>query len=130
DACEGYNPTHDACRLIINAAVAMARGRQNRNIGNFEFSVVARPNGRVAPRATEPLMVKLDDRVFTEKLAAARHYPELSADVNELVKKYSEKSFRTEFLYPVLNGFESASGDRESPYYEKHGETRVREGHY
>ena len=47
DAAEGYNPTHDVCRLVINAAVAIA-ARRGVSIPNLEFPLDAPPDdGRV-----------------------------------------------------------------------------------
>ena len=37
DATEGYNSTHDACRLLINAAVEMASRRGAARSANFDF---------------------------------------------------------------------------------------------
>src|SRR5262252_2542651 len=63
DSAEGYNPTHDACRLIVNAAVAMARERYGRNVTNLEFVIEGRPNdpGRLASQHSA---VNLDNRLF------------------------------------------------------------------
>src|SRR6185503_10487530 len=43
DAFEGYNPMHDVCRLVINAAVTLAGRAQDHLIGNLEFSLVNQP---------------------------------------------------------------------------------------
>ncbi len=130
DASEGYNPTHDACRLIVNAAVAMARERYDRNITNLEFMVTGQPDRRVATGAAQLSCVKLDDRTFEEKLATARNYPGLQDEVGDLFKKYSEQAFRTEYLYPTAHGHEHSSANQRPPYYEGHGEQRVRDGYY
>src|SRR5215813_4503570 len=37
DAAEGFNPTHDLCRLLINASVLIAERTSGRRIANFEF---------------------------------------------------------------------------------------------
>lgn len=128
DASEGYSPTHDACRLIVNAAVAMARERTDRDITNLEFPVVGQPNRRVTNGAA-PSCFKLDDRTFEEKLAAARAYPALQEDVEDLLRKYSEDAFRTEYLYPTADGYEQ-SANQKLPDYEQLGEQRVRDGYY
>ena len=129
DASEGYSPTHDACRMIVNAAVAMARERTVRDITNFEFPVVGQPNGRVTTGAAPPSCFKLNDQTFEEKLAAARAYPALQEDVDDLLRKYSEDAFRTEYLYPTADGYEQ-SVNQNFPYYEELGEQRVRDGYY
>jgi hypothetical protein len=130
DAWEGYNPTHDACRLIVNAAVSMAQERCNRNITNLELIVTRQPNGRVATGAAQHSCVKLDSRTFAEKIAAARAYPGLKDDVDYFLKKYSEQAFRTEYLYRAAEDPEQTWVDQKPPYYEEHGERRVRNGDY
>src|ERR1041384_4747104 len=40
DAAEGFNPGHDLCRLIINAAVEIAQSRAERKITNTDFLLV------------------------------------------------------------------------------------------
>ena len=39
DSAEGYNPTHDFCRIIVGAAVELA-GRFRGPIGNYEYVIV------------------------------------------------------------------------------------------
>ena len=125
DASEGYNPTHDACRLIINAAVKMARSRSGRDISNLEFVIAGQPNGRTELAAR----IHLSACTFEEKLHAARNYPGLKDDVEVLLRKYSEEAFRAEHLYPSLEGPPQSMNHRK-PLYEKYGAQRVREGFY
>ncbi len=125
DASEGYNPTHDACRLVVNAAVEMARAQSAREIANLEFLIASRPNGRV----NIGTRMELDDCTFEEKLNAARNYPGLKRDIDALIEKYSEHAFRTEYLYPTFDGH-AQSLNHPKPFYEEHGERRVREGYY
>src|SRR5205814_10313894 len=44
DASEGYNSTHDICRLLVNASVELVSRRSERPIANYDFPVVARPD--------------------------------------------------------------------------------------
>src|SRR5262245_11254695 len=43
DAFEGYNPMHDVCRLVINAAVTVAQRSLGHQMRNLEFSLVGEP---------------------------------------------------------------------------------------
>ena len=43
DAAEGYNPTHDICRYLANAAVEIAARARTRPIANYEFDLVSAP---------------------------------------------------------------------------------------
>ncbi|HYE75297.1 MAG TPA: hypothetical protein VEF04_18280, partial [Blastocatellia bacterium] len=38
DRAEGYNPGHDVCRLLIDAAIEAARQRHHKEIANFDFT--------------------------------------------------------------------------------------------
>src|SRR6267142_5714397 len=40
DAFEGYNPMHDACRLVVDAAVTVANRMRGHRVANFEFSLI------------------------------------------------------------------------------------------
>jgi len=93
DAREGYNPTHDACRLVINAAVAIARQRSDHPVNNFEFLAAGRPNNPCALGTSQPISVSFDSATFQEKLAAARDYVELKSDVDGFMHKYSHQTF-------------------------------------
>src|SRR5438105_11481135 len=44
DAIEGYNTTHDVCRLMINCAVEAANRSNYHQIANYEYPVVNRPD--------------------------------------------------------------------------------------
>lgn len=151
DASEGYNPTHDICRLIINAAVEIARRTLGGSIKNYDYPLVNRPDHCPQHLRDEAVWLQLDDGAFKRKLGAAREfYPQLASETEEtlqgngddVVKDYFDLNesthaatelkgldmFRVECLRPVSPGdlpFES-----ELPYYEVLGETRVKMGHY
>jgi hypothetical protein len=48
DAVEGYNPSHDLCRAIINAAVDIASHERDRDIPNFEVLLTSEPEDAAA----------------------------------------------------------------------------------
>jgi hypothetical protein len=39
DSAEGYNPTHDVCRILVGGAVELATRLRGRPIGNYEYVV-------------------------------------------------------------------------------------------
>ena len=149
DAAEGYNPAHDICRLIINAAVTIARCKSKRTIGNYEFSLVGADSGYHFE--TGAMSLNLDNESLNRKLYALGHYPELRAEVEaalngggsvglqqhpELARRAgfqtrTEHNLRREILRPVnRNGGRSQNGNGTRPFYEEYGETRVAAGHY
>ena len=83
DSAEGYSPTHDACRLLTNAAVEIVRRRGEQQIANFDFAVVGPPDECPAPIHNQAVLVHLDDEAFMQKVAAARAYnAKLALDVD------------------------------------------------
>ena len=129
DAFEGYNPTHDVCRLVINTAVTVARRLRGHCVGNLEFSLVSQPAGCHEPPHANGICRLLDDRAFAQKMAAANGYAELSGEVQATLERTSIAALRTECLRPVGPGSGEYPCDQ-SPFYESYGEKQVAAGHY
>ena len=126
DALEGYNPTHDVCRLIVGTAVEMATLAGNSEVATFDFPLIGAPDKCGRPC---DIRIELDDDAFARKMAAARSYAELESEVNEAIKSNPEGAFRVECLRPVSNN--GIDFDlRDKPYYERCGEERVAAGLY
>ncbi|MFY9826070.1 MAG: hypothetical protein WAM82_32185 [Thermoanaerobaculia bacterium] len=136
DAVEGYNPGHDLCRLLLNAAVLRLEA-EGRRIANYDFPLVGAPDDglpgdRGAPNEDD-LRLELDARALQRKLAAARAYPELAGEVEAAVAAHGTESFRIERLRPVRYGLSLADIAplfSHPPFYETHGEKRVVLGLY
>jgi AcrR family transcriptional regulator len=152
DACEGYNPAHDACRLLLNAAVALASGTSGTAIENLEFTLVGRPDECAEKSRAAARWLRLDDETFARKLLAARNYPELAAEVEAALAGVGSvglrehpdlaarsgltsvgtggDAFRVECLRPASNGARNGGGFDAPPFYEQYGERQVAAGHY
>jgi hypothetical protein len=128
DAAEGYNPTHDVCRLVINAAVAMAR-RRGAQVLSFDFPLTGPPDACDPARRGLGLELRLDDETLRRKLAAARRCPDLGVDVEEALRTGAE-AFRLELLRPAAEGGPTDGLPDEVPFYEGHGASRVTGGKY
>jgi hypothetical protein len=129
DGWEGYNPMHDVCRLVIDAAAAIASHRGGQAIANWSFPLAGRPD--VQPPGVETRTIALDDEAFARKLARAAEYRELAADVAWAFDEYGRDAFRTEVLARVERpSWEDTRFLDETPFYEAHGETRVAQGRY
>jgi len=122
DAVEGYNPAHDICRLLIDAAVSIARAR-GAVIENFEFAVVGRWP------ADPQMTVTLDDDAFEAKMRAVRAYERMRQEVDTLVERDGLDAFRSERFRLRPPGSSLAPAD-EKPFYETHGERQVKAGIY
>ena len=148
DAEEGYNPGHDTCRLIINAAVKLVKRKSSKSIRNYDFTLVDPPNQCPEELRDHSLWLNLDDEAFARKLSAARNYPELQAEVetalngagNDRLTGYSKLApstvvtdanrFRVECLRPVNSHPLAIRSLDEPPFYEQYGEKQVKSGYY
>src|SRR6185369_1403834 len=129
DAEEGYNPGHDTCRLIINAAVKLAKRKSRKPIRNYDFTLVGPPDQCPEELRDHSLWLNLDDEAFARKLSAARNYPELQGEVETALNGRGNKThqFRVECLRLVNS---TGSLLDEPPYYEQYGEKQVKSGYY
>ncbi len=149
DAAEGYNPAHDACRLLIDAAVALAHKMSDDRIDNYEFTLVGPPDECDEELRAAAHWLHLDDATFARKLAAAHNYDGLAAEVEAALSgagseglranrdiaartgltnlAASGEMFRVECLRPARSG---AQRFNEPPFYEHYGERQVAAGHY
>ena len=131
DAEEGYNPGHDTCRLIINAAVKLAQLKSSKPIRNYYFTLVGPPDQCPEDLRDHSLWLNLDDEAFARKLSAARNYPELQAEVETALNGAGNKTFRVECLRPVnSHSLATRALEDDPPYYEQYGEKQVKSGYY
>ena len=122
DAAEGYNPVHDVCHWIGQAAVMRARER-GAQVALFEIDLIAHPD-----RPGNGLRLELDDEAFARKLAAIARYAALQAEATAAFERYGRDAFRVEFLRKVATA--SVRPSTWVPYYEEVGNARVLEGRY
>lgn len=131
DAVEGFNPGHDACRLVLNAAVERLASRPGSAMpANYEFPLEAAPDDCPADLRGARVRIELDDAALARKLAASRGYPEMAYEVERALSRHGEAPFRTEWFRPVRYGLDIGSVIEHPPFYEVHGEKRVAEGVY
>ena len=130
DGSEGFNPTHDLCRVLINAAIVRAQRTGGKNIANFEFSLTEWEQGCPEPPHDERcLHWTLDDRLLSEKMAVAQQYVELKNDVQRAVAQRGKEYFRSECLRPAPNPIPEFDTSKK-PFYETWGERQVLKGEY
>lgn len=129
DAVEGFNPSHDVGRLLLNAAVARLRAG-GWPIESREFSLDGSPGGLTAEARATSLRIQLDAAALARKLAAARSYPGLEDEVERALTCYGRESFQTEWLREVQYGLDIDHLVSDPPFYEVHGERQVAAGLY
>jgi hypothetical protein len=130
DGEEGFNPTHDLCRVVMNAAILLAQEASGKQITNLEFSLTEWEQACPEPQHDERcLHWTLDDRQLSKKIAAARQYIELKDDVSRAMAQRGEEYFRNECLRPVLDPTPHLDTAKK-PFYETWGERQVLKGEY
>jgi hypothetical protein len=133
DAMEGFNPSHDLCRFLLNGAVSLLRKETGRTVRNFDFLLDGNPeeSSRSGGSSGPVMRVTLSKRALQRKLAAARGYPELRAETESALTRFGPQAFSTEVLRPVVDWREGLDRmEHEPPYYETFGEQRVHAGYY
>jgi hypothetical protein len=130
DAIEGFNPSHDLCRLVTDAAVALARCRTGQPIASYDFLLEGRPDELSPNGGSGVLRLDLEDRALERKLAAARSYPEMAYEVERAFERHGAEAFRFECLRQVDPEGDVEALVEEPPYYERYGEQQVVAGRY
>ena len=123
DAMEGFNPVHDVCRALIDAAVALIATRSGRVLRNYEFSL---HDGA----GTDGLVLDLDPQALDRKIAAARQYPEMRDEVDAALARGGVAAYSSERLSPSSRRAKMSEFAVTPPPYEGYGEMRVGEGRY
>jgi hypothetical protein len=131
DAVEGYNPSHDVCRLVINAAARTAERGRGMRIPVYDFALVGAPHECPEAVRHQAVWVTLDEQALGRKLEAARSYPELAGEVEQALARFGTAPFCTECLRPVDTADPYGGWDpARVPEYERFGEARVAAGVY
>jgi hypothetical protein len=130
DLSEGFNPTHDICRELINAAVTMVQHTSNREIPNFGFSLTEGESSYTPSHDHACMHLRLDRDLLGRKLQAARSYLELHSEVQSAVQHYGEEYFAVECLQKTSATTVAPWSHSGKPYYESWGEQRKAEGKY
>jgi hypothetical protein len=128
DASEGYNPTHDICFELTEAAVELVRKRTRRAIRRYSFCLTEWEGCAPSQKAEEAIHLELDDACLYDKVEAARCYVELRDEVDRALACKGIEYFRNETLVPST-GWTIALEDYK-PGYELRGEQRVADGKY
>jgi len=128
DAMEGFNPAHDICRVLVDAARVMVNRKIDKTFASYAFNLTGWEQDRPPTHDAACVHLPLDDESFRQKMAVARNYLPLSADVGHAINELGEDYFRIECLRKV--GLASSRPASAKPYYEIVGEQRVGSGAY
>lgn len=128
DAAEGYNPIHDLCSFVVDAAATLAGRRRSSPPGVYDFPLAGPPTPEGFDAARDGLSIRLSDEEFGRKLAATKSYARLDGDVAAAFENYGEDAFRIESLRRLDS---SRRPPKPEPFfYETYGERQVAAGHY
>lgn len=145
DATEGYNPTHDLCEVLAEAAVAIANGKKNSKVGHYTFPLMGDPRqpprGRhglqTASCATACHTIELTPWQFKRKLETIWNYSDTSGgklreEVEDAFRIYGERAFAREYLFAAAEPRQAMEPDfaQAKPFYETYGEKQVEAGRY
>ncbi len=130
DSAEGYNPTHDVCRLLINTTVAILQKRQGFGLPNFDFSLTEGSNTCPDILQERAIWLHLDEQATLRKVATAEAYEELASEVQHKIKAKGIEPFKVECLRPVNFNDDSLYHFQGQPFYEQYGEKQVKRGYY
>src|SRR4051794_7329307 len=95
DAAEGYNPTHDVCRLLIDAAVRVAARTLDRPVHNYAFNLVGRP-GNSQETEADAFCLSIGREALARKLQVARGYAEMAGEVTAALDAWGADAFAVE----------------------------------
>lgn len=134
DEAEGYNPSHDLCRVLANRLVTRLR-EAGRSVRNLEIPLVGHPcdperEGRVE------IDVRLTEAELQEKVAQVLDYarrcsPVLLGEVQTMFDTFGTQAFARECLYPAARtSYEDGRLPDTMPHFERVGEERQAAGIY
>jgi hypothetical protein len=130
DAIEGFNPSHDVWRFVIDGAVALASRRGGRAVDNRDFLLDGRPDACPEALRDRAIWLRLDEAALDRKIDAAMHYPELRGEVEAALAHFGRRAFAVECLRPATTDSALAAFAVEPPLFERHGQMRVGQGRY
>jgi hypothetical protein len=130
DAIEGYNPTHDLCRILVNRAVRVAS--KTHPLTTYAFDLTGPPG---LPANGPAVTISLPPGDMALKIATCRSYGDqvggtLLTEIDGLLEQHGEGMFACEYLIPVDAWQDVAAAAGYRPYYETYGERQVAAGHY
>jgi len=130
DALEGFNPTHDLCRYLINSIVKEYHQTRSRPIYNYAFHLDEAPYFASSSGQADQIQMDLDETEFDLKFKAAQDYPELKYEVDKALGLYGKEAFKKEIYFPVHDLNQIKVWSSPTPKYESYGRDRINNGTY
>ncbi|QIL81309.1 hypothetical protein G7047_16355 [Diaphorobacter sp. HDW4A] len=134
DQAEGYNPSHDLCRVMANCLVRALR-QSGRSIRSLEFPLIGHSCDPARQHEVEE-EVTLTGAELAHKLSIMHLYASstsktLERELQTMLETFGEASFARECLYPAARTpYESNELPPNMPEFERIGEERFKAGIY
>lgn len=128
DALEGFNPSHDICRYLINSIIIELENEIK--IKNYDFFQDDVRKNKISLKKQEDIILELDKNELTKKMNACMNYPEIKSEVDKFVTQFGTDFFALEFFRKVEDPRKIVSWNTKFPYYEEFGRKRIAEGIY
>jgi hypothetical protein len=96
DPLEGYNPTHDLCRVIVNVALERLHRERAPVPLNFDYALTSPlpPPAEGERGGRHP--IQLSEAALEAKIQAARGYPELAWEIDQALAREGAQAFARE----------------------------------
>lgn len=133
DAIEGYNPSHDLCRCLIEGAVAEVQQTTGTTPLNYEFPLVAHPAVWSDQQGSECFRLNnADEKWKRERIFeyARTVGGTLLTEVESFLEEFGPNALAEEWLTASQSATSLAQYKQTQPYYEKHGQKQVEAGYY
>ncbi|WP_163399842.1 hypothetical protein [Flavobacterium fluviatile] len=131
DALEGFNPTHDICRYMINGIVDELQNiNPSKSIQNYDFVLDKAPDVLSQKESPNTLSLELNELELNMKIKAGLNYPELKSEIEMAIERFGISSFAWEFYGQITDLKQIINWETDYPYYEEVGRKRVASGAY
>jgi hypothetical protein len=127
DPLEGYNPTHDLCRVIVDSAVSHASRQSGKVIRNYEYALTSTSDMRGSAAS---IVMRVSDEVRAQKIAAATGYHEMFGEIEAAVAREGKRAYEEEVLREIAATRSSDLPRAVPPFYETYGEQQCTAGRY
>jgi hypothetical protein len=119
DPLEGYNPTHDLCRVMVNTALRCVSRKSGTLIRNYEYALTGTVN---VGGSSSSIVMRLPAKVRERKIAAAEGYLGLFEEVTAAVQREGSRAYDEEVLREITTKRVGYVPEEIPPFYETYGE--------
>lgn len=130
DALEGFNPSHDLCRYLINSIVIEMEKENKVKIENYDFFQDDVRKNQTSDKKTGDIILELNEDELQKKMDACINYPKIKSEVDKFVSNFGKDFFALEFFRKINDPTKIVGWDTDFPYYEEFGRKRIAEGTY